>query len=89
MLTIRSLLQVCIVKHQEGAVTAQLKGTLLQAIRADLCNELANTGAASEGHLLHHWMPAERLAERRSVLEGGRQDIEDAFREAGLLGQIR
>lgn len=57
-LTSRSLLEIGVVKDQERAVATKLECTLLEAIRANLRNELANARAAGEGDLLDKRMSA-------------------------------
>ena len=87
-LTSRGLVQVGIVKDEERAVTTELQCALLQAIRADLRNKLANSGASSESHLLDQRMPAESFAKSRGLVQAGREHREDALWKASLLSKV-
>lgn len=83
------LVEVGVVEDDEGAVTAQLEGDLLQSLGAVGGDQLADAGGTGEGDLLDERVLAERLAQGRGVLQVGGQDVEDPGRDAGLLGQVR
>ena len=85
---ITRLLQIRVVEDDVGTVPAQLHGHLLQAVGAELGDDLADARRARERHLLGERVGDHRLRQARRVVQARRQHVEDARREARLAGQM-
>lgn len=85
---VQRLVEVGVVEDDKRAVAAQFQGDLFQALGAVRGDEFPDAGRPREGNLLDEWMLAERLAQRRRVVQIRRQHVEHARREPCLLGQV-
>ena len=78
-------IQIRIVEHDERRVAAELERQLLHRARALRHQQLADLGRSGERQLLH-----DRIRRQLAANLGGRSgdDVEDALRDAGALGEL-
>ena len=65
---IGGLVEVGVVKDEDGAVATEFEGYFFQAIGADFGDELADACAAGEGDFLDVGMAAQSLAEAGGIV---------------------
>ena len=78
---------VCVVKHDERCVAAQLHRTFHHVVRGLTQQDTAHLGRACEGQFAHLEVFAELFADARCVL--GRDNAKDAFGNASLFRKNR
>ena len=83
--TVYCRVQIGVVKDNEGRISPQLHGDLLDSVRAALHQLFADFGGTGEGQLAYRWVVGQLVTDYR-CLAG--DDIQYPLGDARLLGQL-